>query len=128
MITKKATKNNPKATTKKGYDLTKITTKKASQPKKKKSNALHTFFSVIGFIGVVGSLIAISTATAHAKEGVIIVEPFECKTEIANYHELLRALKVTSTDDFKYPIFQKELRLTVEALTAHKCEGFNNAK
>ena len=81
----------------------------------------------MGFVLVIGGLMALFVPImAHAKQGVIIVEPFECKTELANYHELLRALKVTPKDDFKYPIFEKELRLTVEALKVHKCKGFKD--
>ena len=117
MITKKTAKTNTKATT-----------KQATQPQKK-NGALNLFFSLMGFILVIGGLMALFVPImAHAKQGVIIVEPFECETELANYHELLRALKVTSKDDFKYPIFEKELRLTVEALRVHKCEGFKDGK
>ena len=125
MITKNTAKNNLKATTKKGYDLKSIKTKtKTSLPKKEQSNALNLFFSLAGFVLIIGGLMSLFVPTmAHAKRGVIIVEPFECETELANYHELLRALKVTSKDDFKYPIFEKELRLTKESLTAHNCKG-----
>ena len=129
MLTKKTKKSNTKTATKKGYDLNNIKTKKASQPEKKKNGALHLFFSLVGFVLVIGVLMTMFVPTmANAKQGVIIVEPFECETELANYHELLRALKVTPKDDFKYPIFEKELRLTVEALRVHKCEGFKDGK
>jgi len=116
MITKKTAKTNTKATT-----------KQATQPQKKKNGALNLFFSLMGFILVIGGLMALFVPImAHAKQGEVIVEPFECKTELANYHELLRALKVTPKDDFKYPIFKKELRLTIEALKVHKCKGFKD--
>ena len=103
------------------------TNTKATQSQKKKNGALNLFFSLMGFILVIGGLMALFVPImAHAKQGEVIVEPFECETELANYHELLRALKVTPKDDFKYPIFKKELRLTVEALKVHKCKGFKD--
>ena len=129
MLTEKTKKSNTKTTTKKGYDLKEIKTKKTSQPEKKQKGALNLFFSLMGFVLVIGGLMGLFVPImAHAKQGVIIVEPFECETELANYHELLRALKATSKDDFKYPIFEKELRLTVEALKVHNCKGLKDGK
>lgn len=120
MITKKATKNNPKATTKKGYDLKNIKTKsKTSQPKKEKSNALNNFFSVVGFVGIVGGLIIGLGQTAHANQGTFITEPFSCSVALADLKELQRAVKETPKSDFKYKIFLEELEAVKNNLKKH---------
>ncbi len=119
MITKNTAKNNLKATTKKSYDLKNIKTKKATQPKKKKSNAVNNFFSVIGFIGVVGGLIIGLGQTAHANQGTFITESFSCDVALADYAELKRVLKITPTTDFKYKIFLEELESVKNSLKKH---------
>ena len=58
---------------------------------------------------------------AHAKEGKVVVEPFTCEVALLNFEELQRRLSVTSKDDWKYPIFQKESILTMEALEENEC-------
>ena len=123
MIAKKTKKTNTKATTNQGYDLKNIKTKKASQPKKK-NGALHGFFSLIGFIIGIGSLMALIVPMAiHANQGVYIVEPFSCEVALADYAELQRRLEVTPRTDWKYEIFLVEYEAVVEELETHaECE------
>jgi len=104
MITKNTAKNNPKTTTK--------TTAK-------KSNALYNFFSIIGFIAVVGTLVTVASISANAKEGVYIKEPFSCDVALADLKELQRAVKETPKSDFKYKIFLEELEAVKNSLKKH---------
>jgi len=128
MITKKQPKS--KATTKTGYDLNNIKTKKTSQPKKK-SGALHGFFSIIGFIGVVGGLASILVPLAvhadtitHNGNETIIQEDFSCKVALADLAELQRVLEITPRTDFKYKIFLDEYEAVVKDLAKHsECKG-----
>ena len=130
MITKKTKKTNSKATTKKGYDLNNIKTKKTSQPKKK-SGALNRFFSIVGFVGVVGGLaLALTPLTAHADtithngNETIIKEDFSCKVALADLAELQRVLEITPRTDFKYKIFLDEYEAVVKDLAKHtECKG-----
>ena len=121
MISKKP-KNN-KTSKPNGYNLNNIKTKKASQPKKK-NGALHGFFSLMGFIIGIGSLMALIVPMAiHANQGVYIVEPFSCEVALADYAELQRRLEVTPRSDWKYEIFLIEYEAVVAELEAHaECE------
>ena len=124
MITKKTKKTNSKATSKKqGYNLNNIKTKKASQPKKK-NGALHGFFSLMGFVIGVGSIMAmVVPLVAHANQGVYVVEPFSCDVALADYAELQRVLELTPRTDFKYQIFLDEYETVVKVLAEHaECE------
>ena len=125
MISKKTKKTNTKkATTKnQGYDLNNIATKKAVQPVRR-NGALHGFFSLIGFVIGIGSLMAfIVPMVAHAKQGTFIVEPLSCDVALADYAELQRRLEVTARTDWKYPIFLAEYETTVKVLAEHaECE------
>jgi len=124
MITKKTNKTNPKKKTLQGYDLNNIKTKKASQPKKK-NGALHGFFSLMGFIIGIGSIMAMFIPlVAHANQGVYVVEPFSCKVALADYAELQRVLEITPRTDFKYKIFLDEYEAVVKDLDKHpECKG-----
>ncbi len=130
MITKKTKKTNTKATTKKGYNLNNIKTKKATEPKKEKSNAVNNFFSVIGFIGVVGGLMTMFMPTmAHANQGSFVTEPFSCSVTLADYRELQRVLEVTPRTDYKYKIFLSEYEAVSKVLAEHKeCKGVKDGK
>jgi len=123
MITKKTKKTNPTTTTKKGYDLSNIKTKKAKTAPKK-NGALHGFFSLMGFVIGVGSIMAIFVPlVAHANQGVYIVEPFSCDVALADYTELQRVLEVTPRTNWKYEIFLDEYETVVKVLEAHaECE------
>jgi hypothetical protein len=123
MIQKKQLKNSTKKKTSQGYDLNNIKTKKASQPKKK-NGALHGFFSLMGYVVGIGSLMAlIVPMVAHAKQGVYIVEPFNCEVALADYTELQRRLEVTPRTNWKYEIFLFEYEAVAEELEAHaECE------
>ena len=124
-MTKKTKKSNSKTATKnQGYDLNNIKTKKAATPTKKKNGALHGFFSLIGFVIGMGSLMAlIVPMVAHANQGVYIVEPFSCDVALADYAELQRRLEVTPRSDWKYEIFLDEYESTVNVLAEHiECE------
>ena len=68
------------------------------------------------------AFLAIGSTMAQANKGTVIVEPYECKTELLNYKELQQRVKNTSKDDWKYQIFVKDLRLTLKGLTAHGCK------
>jgi len=126
MITKKTKKTNPKKKTLQGYDLNNIKTKKASQPEKK-NGALHGFFSLMGFIIGIGSIMAMFVPlVAYANQGVYIVEPFSCKVTLADYAELQRLLEITPRTDFKYQIFLDEYSTVVKTLELHtECKGGN---
>ena len=130
MLTKKTKKSNTKTATKKGYDLNNIKTKKATQPQKKKNGALHLFFSLVGFVLVIGGLVSMFVPTmANAKQGVIIVESFTCKVALADLKELQRALEVTPRTDFKYKIFLDEYEAVVKSLNEHpECKELNDGK
>ena len=121
MIAKKP-KNKRTAKTN-GYNLNDIKTKKASHPKKK-NGALHGFFSLMGFIIGIGSLMALIVPMAiHANQGVYIVEPFSCEVALVDYAELQRRLEVTPRTDWKYEIFLIEYEAVVTELEAHaECE------
>ena len=124
MIAKKTKKTNSKATAKtNGYNLNNIATKKAVQPVRK-NGALHGFFSLMGVVIAIGSLMAlIVPLVAYAKQGTFIVEPFSCEVTLADYAELQRRLEVTARTDWKYPIFLVEYEATVNVLAEHiECE------
>jgi len=124
MITKKTKKTNSKATSKKqGYNLNNIKTKKASQPKKK-NGALHGFFSLMGFVIGIASIMAMFVPlVAQANQGVYVVEPFSCDVALADYAELQRVLEITPRTDFKYKIFLDEYVTVVKVLAEHsECE------
>jgi len=109
MITKKTAKTNTKATN-----------KQATQPQKNKNGALNLFFSLMGFILVIGGLMALFVPImAHAKQGEVIVEPFSCEVALADLKELQRALEVTPRTDFKYKIFLDEYEAVVKSLKEH---------
>ena len=124
MIAKKTKKTNTKATAKtNGYNLNNIATKKTVKTVKR-NGALHGFFSLMGVVIGIGSLMALVVPmVAHAKQGVYIVEPFSCEVALADYAELQRRLEVTARTDWKYPIFLAEYETTVKVLAEHaECE------
>ncbi len=71
------------------------------------------------------TVLAMFTMKANANKGTFIIEKFECKTEILNYNELKRMLKITPKNDFRYSIFLSEFKSTETALKAHDCKGVN---
>ena len=82
----------------------------------------------MGFIIGIGSLMALIVPMAiHANQGVYIVEPFECDTEILNYHELKRVLAL-DIPQFQRDMQELDLNLTTASLIKHECEGFENGK
>ncbi len=124
-MTKKTKKSNSKTATKnQGYDLNNIATKKATTPTKRKNGALHGFFSLIGFVIGMGSLMAlIVPMVAHANQGVYIVEPFSCDVALADKKELLRSTKENNSN-FVQEQLELSLKLTLEELAEHaECEG-----
>lgn len=131
MIAKKTKKTNTKATAKKqGYNLNNIETKKPTQPKKIKSNgALHGFFSLMGVVIGIGSLMAlIVPMVAHAKQGVYIVEPFSCDVALADYAELSRSVK-EDNPQFKQEMLEISLKAVIEELAEHaECGGLEDGK
>ena len=131
MIAKKQRKNNKKKATTKPYNLNDVPTKKKAKQavKPKENGALNLFFSLIGFVGVVGGLALVFVPTiAEAKE-TIIVEKFDCNVALADFSELQRRLDITPRTDFKYPLFLDEYEAVSDALTEHReCEGVNNGK
>ena len=125
MIAKKTKKTNPKTATKnQGYDLNNIKSKKASTPPKKKNGALHLFFSLMGFIIGIGSLMAlIIPMVAVADQGVYIVEPFSCDVALADYKELSRSV-LEDNPKFVQEMLEISFDGVTEALAEHtECEG-----
>ena len=120
MISKKTKKTNSKTATKnQGYDLNNIKTKKAATPTKKKNGALHGFFSLIGFVIGMGSLMAsIVPMVVQANQGVYIVEPFSCDVALADKKELLRSTK-EDNPKFMQEQLELSLKLTLEELVEH---------
>jgi len=129
MITKKTKKTNPsKATTKKGYDLNNIKTKKTTK-KQKGNGALNLMFSLLGFVSVVSLLVTMFVPTmvkadtiTKAGRGTFIIEDFDCKLALADYTELQRVLEVTPRTDFKYSIFLEEFESVTTSMTNNDCE------
>jgi len=132
MITKKTKKtNSKKATKKQGYDLNNIATKKAATPKRG-NGLLNLFFSLIGFVVVIGGLATMFVPTEAKADtitkrgnGTFIVEDFDCKVALANYAELQRSVK-ENNPKFVQEQLEPSLKLTLEALAEHtECEVQN---
>ncbi len=124
MISKKTKKTNSKKVTKnQGYDLNNIKTKKVATPTKRKNGALHGFFSLIGFVIGMGSIMAlIVPMVVHANQGVYIAEPFSCDVALADKKELLRSTK-EDNPQFVQEQLELSLKLTLEELAEHtECE------
>ena len=134
-MTKKTKKINPTPATKtntakkQGYDLNTIKTKKASQPKKK-NGALHGFFSLMGIVIGIGSIMAmVVPMVAHANQGVYIVEPFSCEVALADYAELQKQLEITPRTAFEYPMLLSMYEGVVKDLEVHsECEEVQDGK
>lgn len=129
MIAKKTKKTNSKATAKtNGYNLNNIATKKAVQPVRK-NGALHGFFSLMGVVIGIGSIMAlIVPMVAHAKQGVYIVEPFSCDVALADYAELSRSVK-EDNPQFKQEMLEISLKAVIEELAEHaECGGLEDGK
>jgi len=129
MITKKTKKSNTTATAKtKGYDLNNIKTKKIAE-KQKGKGALNLMFSLVGFVSVVGLIIAMFVPTmakadtiAKVGKGTFITEEFSCKVALADYAELQRVLEITPRTDFKYSIFLSQFETVTRAMNNNDCE------
>ena len=127
MIAKKTKKTNTKKATTKPYNLNDVKTKsKTKQPKKQGNGALNLFFSVIGFVVVIGGLATMFVPTKVKADtitkrgnGTFIVEDFDCTVALANYAELKKSVENTPRDDFKYPIFLLEYEAVLDALREH---------
>ncbi len=116
MITEKTKKTNTKATT-----------NQTTKPKKQ-NGALNLFFSLMGFVLVIGGLMGLFVPImAHANQGEVIVEPFSCEVALADLKELQRVLEITPRTDFKYKIFLDEYESVVKSLDKHpECKELSN--
>lgn len=119
MITKKTKKNNTPTTTK----------QVAKTPKSKNKGILNMFFSRIGFISIVGLLLAMVVPTlakadtiTKSGRGTFITEEFDCKVALADYAELQRVLSITPRTDLKYKIFLDEFEATTNAMRKNNCK------
>jgi hypothetical protein len=101
----------------------KTNSKKVSQPVQA-NGALHGFFTLMGVVIGIGSIMALIVPMAiHANQGFYIVEPFNCEVALLDYAELQGRLEVTPRTDWKYPIFLFEYELIVKELEVHaECE------
>ena len=102
----------------------KINSKTKTTVTKKGNESLYGFFSLMGVVLGISSIMALIVPMAiHAKQGTYIVEPFTCEVALADYAELQRRLEVTPRTDWKYEIFLDEYESVVKDLAEHaECE------
>jgi len=120
-------KNNKNAKTKRaaknGNDHDRAKSKKATKKPSKQRGVLNLFFSLVGFVVVVGGVLSIFIPTLAQAKGIHLVEPFSCEVALADYHHLVESTQ-ENNPQFVQEQLQQSLQLTIEALAEHEeCGG-----
>jgi hypothetical protein len=123
MLSKKTKKSKQNKTTKNGYDLNKIDTKNTTKKTSKQRGVLNLFFSLVGFVIIVGGIVSMFVPTLAKAKGIHIVEPFSCEAALADYYHLMQTTQ-ENNPQFVQEQLQQSLQLTIEALAEHEeCGG-----
>jgi uncharacterized membrane protein len=125
-------KNNKNAKTKRvaknGNLKSQEKSKKVTKKPSKQRGVFNLFFSLAGFVIIVGGIVSMFAPTLAKAEGIHIVEPFSCEVALADYHHLKESTQ-ENNPQFVQEQLQQSLQLTIEALAEHEeCEGVQNGK